>query len=118
MWGSSGLGDCGHSVPQEVLCRCVWVRSPTPSVSEDSDLDMDATDNSVGHSLLEDTGSSPTPCVSQETCPVPAHNMVVNDSLVELEASQDELEALDNDSISDKSMETSHKISQLKKQLQ
>ena len=43
--------------------------------------------------------------------------MVVDDSLVELEASQDELEALDNDAISDKSMKTSHEISQLQKQL-
>ena len=42
----------------------------------------------------------------------------VDDSLVELEASQNELEALDNDTVSDKSMETSHEMSQLKKQLQ
>ena len=98
--GSSGPGDHGHSVPQDVLHRHVWIRSPTPSVSGDSDLDMDATNNSAGHSLLEDIGSPPTPCVSQGTSPVPAHNMVVDDSLVELEVSQDELEALDNDSIS------------------
>ena len=44
--------------------------------------------------------------------------MLVDDNLVEQEASQDELEALDNDAISDKSMETSQEMSQLKKQLQ
>ena len=80
---------------------------------------MDATDNSARHSLYEVIGSPPpTPCVSQETSPVPAQNMLVDDSLVELEASQEELEALDNDAVSDKSMETSHEMSQLKKQLQ
>ena len=62
--GSSGLGDCGHSAPQEVLHRCVWVRSPTPSVSGNSDLDMNATDNSAGHSLFEEIGSPPAPCMS------------------------------------------------------
>ena len=87
--GSLGLGDQGHSAPQEVLHRHVWVRSPTPLVSGDFDLDMDATDNSAGHSLLKDVGFSPTLCVSRETSPVPAHHMVVDDSLVELEASQD-----------------------------
>ena len=44
--------------------------------------------------------------------------MLMDDSLVELEASQDELEALDNDAVSDKSLETSHEMNQLKKQLQ
>ena len=116
--GSSGLGDHDRSVLQEVLCRHVWVRFPTSLVLGDSDLDMDATDNCAGHSLLEDISSSPNPCVLWETSPVPVQSMVVDDSLVELEASQDELEALDNDAISDKFMETSHKMSQLKKQLQ
>ena len=41
--GSSGPGDHGHSAPLEVLCRCVRVKSLTPLVSGDSDLDMDAT---------------------------------------------------------------------------
>ena len=69
--GSSGLGDCGRSAPREVLCRCVSVRSPTPSVSGDLDLDMDATDNSAGQSLFEDVGSPPTPCVSWVVSPEP-----------------------------------------------
>ena len=72
--GSSGPGDHGHSAPQDVLRRCVWVRSSIPSVSGDSDLEMDATDNSAEHSLLEDVGSPPTTCVSQETSPMPAHH--------------------------------------------
>ena len=116
--GNLGLGDHGHSAPWKVLCRHVWVRSPTPSLSGDSDLDIDGTDNFAGHSLLEDVRSPPTPCVLQEISPVPAHHMVVDDSLVELEVSQHKLEALDNDAISDKSMETSCETSQLKKQLQ
>ena len=95
--GSSGPGDCGQSAPQEVLCRRVWIRSPTPSVSGDSDLDMDVTDNSAGNSLLEDVGSPPSSCVLQETSPMPAYHMVVDDSLVEMKASQNELEALDNE---------------------
>ena len=115
--GSSGLGDCGHLAPKEVFHRHVQVRSPTSLVSGDSDLDMDATDNFAGHSLLEDIRFPPTPCVSWETSPVPAQSMVADESLVELEASQDKLEALDNDAISDKSMKTSHEMSQLKKQL-
>ena len=37
--GSSVPEDHGHSAPQEVLHKCVQVRSPTPLVSGDSDLD-------------------------------------------------------------------------------
>ena len=87
-------------------------------MSGDSDLDMDATNNSAGHYLPEDIMSLPTPCVLRKTSTVPAQDMLVDNSLVELEASQDELEPLDNDAISDKSMETSHEMSQIKKQLQ
>ena len=100
--GSSGPGDRSHSAPQEVLHRCVWVRSPTPSVSGDPDLDMDATHSSTRHSLCDDI-SPPTPA--------PAANVMADESLVEPEASQDELEALDNEAVSDKSMETSHEMS-------
>ena len=85
--GSSGLGDCGHSAPQEVLCRCVRVRSPTPLVSGDSDLDMDATDNSAGQSLFEDIGSPPTPCVSWAASLAPELQTHRDDNLIELEAS-------------------------------
>ena len=75
--------------------------------------------NSARHSLYEDIGSPPhTPFVSGETSTVPAQNMLIDDSLVELESSQDELEALDNNAVSDKSMETSHEMSRVKKQLQ
>ena len=116
--GCSGPGDCGHSAPHEVLHRCVWVRSPTPLVSGDCDLDIDATDSSARHSLYDDIRSPPTPCVSLETSSVPAKNMLMDDSLVELKVSQDDLEALDNDTVSDKFLETSHEMSQLKKKLQ
>ena len=116
--GSSGLGDHGHSTPQEVLCRCVRVRSSMPSVSGDSDLDMDATDNSAGQSLFEDVGSPPTPRVSWAASPAPELQTHGDDNLIKLEASQDELEALDNDAVSDASIDTSHETSHLQKQLQ
>ena len=79
---------------------------------------MDATDNSAGQSLFEDVGSPPTPCVSWEASPVPELQMQEDDILIELEASQDELEALDNDAVSDASIDTSHETSHLQKQLQ
>ena len=116
--GSSGLGNCGHSGPQEVLCRCIRVISPTPSVLGDSDLDMDATDNSAGQSLFEDVGSPPTPCVSWAASPAPESQMHGDDNLIKLEASQDELVALDNDAVSDTSIDTSHETCHLWKQLQ
>ena len=118
MLGSSGPGDHGHSAPQEVLRRCVRVRSPTPSVSGDSDLDMDATDNSAGQSLFEDVGSPPTACVSWAASPAPELQTHGDDNLIVLEKSQDELEVLDNDVVSDASIDTSHKTSHLRKQLQ
>ena len=116
--GSSGPGDCGCSAPQEVLCRCLRVRSPTPLVSGDSDLDMDATDNSAGQSLFEDVTSPPTSCVSWAASPAPKPQMHGYDNLIKLEASQDELVALDNDAVSDASIDTSHETSHLQKQLQ
>ena len=53
---------------------------------------MDTTDGSTRHSLQDDIGSPSTPCVSRETLPVPIGNIPTDDSLVGLEASQDELE--------------------------
>ena len=41
-----------------------------------------------------------------------------DDNLIELEASQDELEALDNDAVSDAFIDISHQTSHLQKQLQ
>ena len=66
---------------------------------------MDATDSLARHSLQDDIGSPPTPCVSRETSQAPAVDVLTDDSFVELGASQDELEALDNDAVSDKLME-------------
>ena len=55
--GRSGQGNHNCSASQEVLCRHVWIRSPTPTVSGDSDLDMDATNSSARHSLYDDIRS-------------------------------------------------------------
>ena len=61
--GSLGHGDCGHSAPQEVLHRCVQVRSLTLLMSGDSDLDMDATDSSARHSLYDNIRSPYSVCL-------------------------------------------------------
>ena len=87
-------------------------------MSGDSDLDMDTTDNSAGHSLFEDVKCPLHPCVSQAASPAPEPQTHGDDNLIELEASQDELEALNNDAVSGASIETSHKTSHLQKQLQ
>ena len=79
---------------------------------------MDAIDNSAGQFLFEDVRSPPTACVSWAASPAPEPQMHGDDNLIKLEASQDELEALDNDAVSDASIDTSHKISHLQIQLQ
>ena len=57
------------------------------------------------------------PCNSQEASPVSAHSQQEDDSLVELGASQDELDALDYYASTEQLMKTSHEMSELKHQL-
>ena len=93
------------------------VHSPSPMDSDDSDPEPTASDVSLGQHLNETDWSQPTPCNSCEQSPVPARSCHHDDSLVELEASQDELDELDQDESTEVSMETSQDSQILKCQL-
>ena len=103
MLGSSGPGDCGKAAPISVQQKWVrvWSLSPVNEVS-------------LGDNLNEIDWSQPTPCNLCELLPVsqaPCHH---DDSVVELEASQDEL---DRDELTEFSLESSQDSRVLKCQL-
>ena len=106
--GSSGPGDHGKAAPKLVQQKWVWVHSLSPMDLDDLNPDPSASDISLGHHLNETYQSQPTPCNSYES---------YDDSVVELEASQDELDELDRDESNDFSMEMSQDSQVLKCQL-
>ena len=75
--------------------------------SDDSNPDPAASDVSLGHHLDE----------TDQSQPVPEGHHFHDDNVVELEASQDELDELDKDGSTDFSMETSQDSQILKRQL-
>ena len=76
-----------------------------------------ASDVLLGHHLDKTDWSQPTPCNSCDSSPVPAGQGTPDDNLVELEASQDELDELDKDESTDFLLETSQDSQILKHQL-
>ena len=85
--------------------------------SDNSSPDHAASDVSLGHHLDETDRSQPTPCSSHESSLVPEGQCTLDDNIVELEASQDELDELDKDESTDFSMETSQDSQILKHHL-
>ena len=83
---------------------------------DDSNPDPAAIDISLGHHLNKTDLSQPTPCNSCESS-VPEGHRHHDDSVVELEASQDELDELNRDESTDFSMEMSQDSQVLKRQL-
>ena len=84
---------------------------------DDSNPDPAANDVLSGHHLDETDQFQPTPCNSHESSPVPEGQRTLDDNVVELEASQDELDELDNDESTDFLMETLQDSQILKCQL-
>ena len=115
--GSSGPGDHGKTAPKSVQQKWVWVWSLSPMDLDDSNPDPATSDISFGHHLDETDQSQPTPCNSQESSPVPEAHHHQNDSVVELEALQDEKDELNRDGSTDFSMEMSQDSQVLKPQL-
>ena len=115
--GSSSPGDHGKAAPKLVQQTQVHVQSLSPMDSGDSNPDPAASDVSLGHHLNETDWSQPTPCNSYESSPVPEGHCHHDDNVVELKASQDELDELDRDESTDISMETSQDSQILKHQL-
>ena len=114
---SSGPGDHGQAAQKLVWQKQVWVRSLSPEELDGSNPDPAASDVFLGHHLDETNQSQPTPCNSHDSSPVPAGQGTPDDNLVELEASQDELDELDKDESTDVSLETSQDSQILKCQL-
>ena len=85
--------------------------------SDVSNLDPAACDVSLGNNLFEADWSQPTPYNSVETSPVPQAAHSQDDSVVELAASQDELDELDKDESTELSMATLPESHLLKHQL-
>ena len=115
--GSSGPGDHGKAAPKLVQQKQVWVWSLSPMDSDDSNPDPAASDISLGHHLDKTDQSQPTPCNSHESSPVPEVHCHQDDSVVELEALQDELGELNRVESTDFPMETSQDSQVLKCQL-
>ena len=84
---------------------------------DDLNPDLAASNVSLGHHLDETDRSQPTPCNSCESSPVLEINHHHDDSVVELEASQDKLDELDRDESTDFSIETLQDSQILKHQL-
>ena len=84
---------------------------------DDSNPDPAASDVLLGHHLDETDQSQPTPCNSCESSPIPEGHHHQDDSVVELEASQGELDELDRDESTDFSMEMSQDSQVLRHQL-
>ena len=114
---SSGPGDYGKAAPKLVRQKWVWVRSLSPVESDDSNPNPAASDISLGHHLDKTDWSEPTPCNLHDSSPVLTGHGTPDDNLVELEASQDELDELDKDESTDFLLETSQDSQILKHQL-
>ena len=95
--GSSGPGDHGKAASKAVQQKQVRVQSLSPMDLDDSNLDSAANEVSLGDNLNEADKSQPTPCNSCESLPVSQASCHHDDSVVELEASQDQLDELDRD---------------------
>ena len=104
--GSSGPGDHGKAAPKLLQQKWVQVRSPSPMESDDSNPDPTASDVSSGHHLDKTHWSQHTPCNSYESSLVPEGQCTLDDNVVELEASQDDLDELDKDESTDVLMKT------------
>ena len=115
--GSSGPGDHGKAAPKSVQLKQVKVLSLSPMDLDDSNLDLAASEVSLGDNLTETDWFQPTPCNSHETSPVIKAPRCHDDSVVELEASQDELDEHDWDESTELSMETLQEPHVLKRQL-
>ena len=74
---------------------------------DDSNPDLAASDVSLGHHLNKTDWFQPTPCNESDSSPVPEGPHHHDNNVVELEASQDELDKLDRDESTYFSMETS-----------
>ena len=85
--------------------------------SDDSYPNPAASDVSLGHHLDETDWSQSTPYNSRESSLVPVGQSTLDDNLVELEASQDELDELNKDESTDFLLETSQDSQILKCQL-
>ena len=93
------------------------MHSLSPMDSDDSNPDPAASDILLGHHLNETDRSQPMPCNSCEPSLVPEGSHCHDDSVVELEASQDELDELDRNESTELSMETLQDSQVLKCQL-
>ena len=84
---------------------------------DDSNHDPSASDVLLGHHLNKTDQSLPTSCNSHESSPVPEGHHHHDDNVVELEASQDELDELDREEPTDFFMDTLQDSQILKCQL-
>ena len=94
------------------------MRSLSPVESDGLNPDLAASDVSLGHHLDETDWPQLTPYNSHDSSLVPAGQGTPDDNLVELEASQDELDELDKDKSTDFSLDTWQDSQILKRQLQ
>ena len=117
MLGSSGPGDYGKAAPKAAQLKQVRVHSLSPMDLDDLNLDLTASEVLLGDNLTETDWSQPTPCNSHESSPVTEAPHCHDDSVVELEASQGELDELDWDESTELSMEPSQESHVLKHQL-
>ena len=85
---------------------------------DNSNPDLTANDASLDQCLNDADQSQPTPCNSHESSPGPAPVTLQDDSVMEPEASHDELDELDCDESTKQSMETSQESHTLHCQLQ
>ena len=115
--GSSGPGDCGKAAPIAVQQKWVRVWSLSPMDLNDLNLDSATNEVSLGDNLNETDRSQPTPYNSHETSPVSQASHHHDDSVVGLEASQDELDELDRDESTKLSLQSSQDSHVLKSQL-
>ena len=105
--GRSDPGDYGEAAPKAVQQKWVRVQSPSPMDLDDLNLDSVTNEVSLGDNLNETDQSQPTPCNSHESSPVSQASHHQDDSVVELGASQDELDKLDKDESTELSLESS-----------
>ena len=85
--------------------------------SDNSHLDSAANEVSLGDNLNEIDQSQPTPCNSRKSSPVSLASCHHDDSVVALEASQDELDELNRDELTELSLESMQQSHVLKHQL-
>ena len=108
------LWPYGVAAPIQVLKKYVRVRSSSPLAWSDWDNDSVATTITQGQSPGVIDRSQPTPCDSRDSSPVGVDSEELQ---VKLEVSQDELEALDQDTVNNDPMETFQETQDLCQQL-